>query len=103
MSRLQLLAPVSSAPVARERLQNLLEHDRRSVSHSDLITVLREEIYALIGRHSAIDPDKVQVRVVRGASTSTLAVDIEVPNRARQPAATRRGHESESKGLFSFR
>jgi cell division topological specificity factor len=103
MSRLQLLAPVSSAPVARERLQNLLEHDRRSVGHSDLITVLREEIYALIGRHPAIDASKVQVMVVRGAATSTLAVDIEVPNRTRAPATTRRGHESEGQGLFSFR
>ena len=103
MSRLQLLAPVGSAPVARERLQNLLEHDRSLVSHTDLVTVLREEIHALIGRHAAIDPSKVQVMVVRGATASTLAVDIEVPNRARATATTRRVHDGEGNSVLSYR
>jgi len=103
MSRLHLLAPVSSAPVARERLQTLLEHDRSLVNHADLITVLREEIHALIGRHSAIDPSKVQVMVVRGATASTLAVDIEVPNRARAASSPRRGHDGEGKSVLSCR
>jgi len=103
MSRLHFLTPVSSAPVARERLQNLVEHDRRLVNHADLVTVLREEIYALIGRHAAIDPGKVQVMVVRGTATSTLAVDIEVPNRARAPATSRRLHEGEGNAALSYR
>jgi cell division topological specificity factor len=103
MSRLHFLNPVSSAPVARERLQNLLENDRRLVSHTDLITVLREEIYALVGRHAAIDPNKVQVMVVRGATTSTLAVDIEVPNRGRAAAPPRRTHDSDGKSVLSYR
>ena len=34
--------PISSAPVARERLQILLEYERRLVSQSSLVTVLRE-------------------------------------------------------------
>jgi cell division topological specificity factor len=103
MSRLHLLTPVSSAPVARERLQNLLEHDRRLVGHADLVTVLREEIYALVGRHAAIDPNKVQVMVVRGTTASTLAVDIEVPNRVRATATTRRMHDGEDKSVLSYR
>jgi cell division topological specificity factor len=70
----------SSAPVARERLQILLEYDRSAVNHKDLIAVLREQILVLVARHVAIDPDKVQVTVERGASVSTLAVDIEIPN-----------------------
>ena len=37
----RFLRPVSSAPVARERLQILLEYERNLVSQTDLIAVLR--------------------------------------------------------------
>ena len=40
MSLFRFLRPVSSAPVARERLQILLEYERRMVSQSALITTL---------------------------------------------------------------
>jgi len=83
MNRLMARTPASSALVARERLQSLLEHDRCLVSHADLLSVLREEIYALLGRHAAIDPNKVHVAVARGKASSTMTVDIEVPFRAR--------------------
>lgn len=102
MSRLIVRTPVSSAPVARERLQNLLEHDRCLVSHADLLSVLREEIYALVGRHAAIDPNKVHVMVARGNTASTLTVDIEVPFRVRT-TATRRMHDGDGKSVFSYR
>ena len=69
-----------SAPVARERLHILLEYERSMAHHGDLIVVLREEILAVVCRHVALDPDKVQVRVDRGALVSTLEVDIEIPN-----------------------
>ncbi len=70
----------SSAPVARERLQILLEYERCMVNQKDLVAVLREEILAVVGRHVMVDSDKVQVKVDRGARFSTLAVDIEIPN-----------------------
>jgi cell division topological specificity factor len=102
MNRLIPRTPVSSALVARERLQSLLEHDRCLVSHADLLSVLRDEIYALIGRHDAIDPNKVHVMVVRGNAASTMTVDIEVPFRLRT-AASRRMHDSGGGGVFSYR
>jgi cell division topological specificity factor len=77
------LRPISSAPVARERLQILLEYERTLVNQSDLIAVLRKDILAIVGRHVTIDPDKVQISVDRGAKFSTLAVDIEIPNSTR--------------------
>jgi cell division topological specificity factor len=70
----------TSAPVARERLQILLEYERKLGSHIDLIGVLREEILEVLSRHVNVDPDKVQITVDRGAKFSTLAVDIEIPN-----------------------
>ncbi len=69
-----------SAPVARERLQILLAHDRGLRGQPDLLSVLREEILAVVSRHVKLDPDKVVVRLDRGDQVSTLEVDIEVPN-----------------------
>lgn len=74
-----------SAPVARDRLQILLAHERTTQGSSDLLTVLREEILATIGRHVEIDPDRVNVQLERGAKVSTLEVDIEIPNTVRTP------------------
>jgi cell division topological specificity factor len=70
-----------SAPVARERLQILLAHERAaSRSQTDLLGLLREEILAVISRHVSFEPDKVQIKMDRGKSVSTLEVDIEIPN-----------------------
>jgi septum site-determining protein MinD len=68
------------APVARERLQILLAHERGLRGQPDLLGVLREEILAVVSRHVTLDPTKVIVRLERGNEVSTLEVDIEVPN-----------------------
>jgi cell division topological specificity factor len=70
----------ASAPVARERLQILLAHERSLRGQPDLLGVLREEILAVVSRHVVLDPDKVIVKMERGESVSTLEVDIELPN-----------------------
>jgi cell division topological specificity factor len=70
----------ASAPVARERLQILLAHERGLRGQADLLGLLREEILAVVSRHVVLDPDKVIVRMDRGKNVSTLEVDIEVPN-----------------------
>ena len=76
-----------TAPVARERLQILLAHERQERDEPDLLGVLREEILAVIGRHVAFDPDKVEIKMERGKSVSTLAVDIEIPHGRRVASA----------------
>jgi cell division topological specificity factor len=88
MKLLRFLRPIRSAPVARERLQILLEYERNVVSHPDLIAVLREEILAVVARHFTIDPDQVQIKVNRG--DKLLTVDIEIPNKTRAPVVPRR-------------
>ena len=70
----------NSAPVARERLQILLEYERSLAHQPDLLAILREEILAVVGRHVTVDPERVQVKVDRGELVSTLAVDIQIPN-----------------------
>jgi cell division topological specificity factor len=70
----------ATAPIARERLQILLAHERGMRGQPDLLMLLREEILAAVSRHVALDPEKVIVRMERGRSVSTLEVDIELPN-----------------------
>ena len=77
----------ASAPVARERLQILLAHERGSRGQPDLLEVLRSEILAVVSRHVTLDPEKVVVKMDRGKNVSTLEVDIEVPNVAGRLAA----------------
>ena len=75
-----LFAKRGSAPVARDRLQILLAHERGAgEGQSELIAKLREEILDVIARHVPIDRDKVQIKLDRGAAVSTLEIDIEVP------------------------
>ena len=69
----------SSAPVARDRLQILLAHERAALGQRDLVALLREEILAVIAKHVSVDREKVRVKMDRGDSISTLEVDIEIP------------------------
>ena len=74
-------APVpASAPVARERLQILLAHERGLRGQPDLLDLLRSEILAVVSRHVTIDPEKLNIRMERGSDVSMLEIDIEVPN-----------------------
>ena len=72
----------SSAPVARERLQLLLAYERKNRNQPDLVALLREEIMAVIAKHIKVDQEKLQVTMDRGETTSTLEIDIEIPNGA---------------------
>jgi septum site-determining protein MinD len=83
----------ASAPVARERLQILLAHERGLRGQPDLLATLREEILTVVSRHIQLDPEKVTVRLDRGPTVSTLEVDIEVPNGFEQ-AKVRAGRRS---------
>lgn len=80
MSIFQFFRRRSTAPVARERLQMLLVHERVAGSHSQLVAVLQEEILAVIAKHMQIDRDKVVVKLDRGADVNTLEIDIEMPS-----------------------
>jgi cell division topological specificity factor len=83
MSLLSFFNRRTSAPVARERLQILLAHERGIVGgKSDLVALLREEILAVVGRHVTIEPDRVQVKMNRGADLSTLEIEVELPGPA---------------------
>ncbi len=89
MNLLSLFRRNNSAPVARERLQILLAHERAFVGKSDLLAVLQEEIIAVIAKHVTIERDKVQIKLDRGDPISTLEIDVEVPSVAAAAALRR--------------
>jgi cell division topological specificity factor len=60
---------------------------------------LREEILTLISRHISFDPDKVQIKMDRGKSVSTLAVDIEIANSFGAPGEVSKQRRPRSKRL----
>jgi cell division topological specificity factor len=81
MNLLKMFQPRgSSAPVARERLQILLQHERVRLGTEDLVAKLRDDLIATISRHFEIDPEKVLVKMDSDALVATLEIDIEIPH-----------------------
>ncbi|HZH10511.1 MAG TPA: cell division topological specificity factor MinE [Microvirga sp.] len=88
MSLMSFFNRRSSAPVARERLQILLAHERGLVGgQPDLVAKLREEILAVVRRHVMVEHDNVQVKMNRDSDISTLEIEVEIP--APVPAGAR--------------
>jgi cell division topological specificity factor len=77
----------NSAPVARERLQVLLAHERAVTGRTDLLATLQEEILAVIAKHVAVEREKVKVKLERGGDVSMLEIDVEVPSLTKVPVA----------------
>ncbi|KQQ59666.1 MULTISPECIES: cell division topological specificity factor MinE [Rhizobium/Agrobacterium group] len=86
MSIFSLFRKQKSAPLARERLQVLLAHERNGVGN-ELVAVLREEILAVIAKHVQIDRDKVHVTMDSDEHVSLLEIDVEIPLSASLRAA----------------
>ena len=80
MNLFRSFQPAASAPVARERLQILLAHERGVRGQRDLLAILREEILAVIEKHVPIERDNVQIKMDRGDTVSMLEIDVEIPN-----------------------
>ncbi|KRB60618.1 cell division topological specificity factor [Rhizobium sp. Root708] len=86
MSIFKLFNKQRTAPAARERLQVLLAHERISAS-SDLVSILREEILAVIAKHVELDNDRVHVKIDRDEHMSILEIDVEIPLKGNAKAA----------------
>jgi cell division topological specificity factor len=80
MSLFSLFRKKGSAPVARERLQILLAHERSMHGRTDLLAILREEILAVITKHISVSADNVQIKMDRGDKVSMLEIGVEIPN-----------------------
>jgi cell division topological specificity factor len=79
MSFFNLFKSRGTAPVARERLQILLAHERVTLGSGNILAILREEILATIARHIDIPPEALKVTVGQQGAISTLEIDVEIP------------------------
>ena len=68
-----------TAPVARERLQVLLAHERASPRQPNLLGALKEEIIDAISRHISVKPEAVKVKIERRAAISILRIAVNIP------------------------
>lgn len=91
MNLFRLLTGRRSAPLARERLQILLTHERSATGRSSpgLVGVLREDILKVIAKHIDVAPEKVEVRLQHGDGVAILAIDVELPEAAARTAQPR--------------
>lgn len=77
----------NTAPVAKDRLQILLAHERSSSNihqDSDLLQKLQKEIMIVIQKHLAVDQEKIQIKIDQNSSFSTLEIDVEVPQQVKK-------------------
>jgi cell division topological specificity factor len=87
MRLLELFLRPVSAPIAKERLQVLLAHERGpGKRRSELLELLRSEILRVIAKRLDLHDDQVSVSLRQDSGTSTLALAIELPSHA-APAA----------------
>lgn len=86
MNIFRLFNKQRSAPLARERLQVLLAHERVATGN-DLVALLREEILAVIAKHVELDSERVHVKMDRDERFSILEIDVEIPLESKLEAA----------------
>lgn len=68
-----------TAPIARERLQVLLTHERASPRQPNLLSALKEEIIDAIARHVSVKPEAVKVKIERRHAISILRIAVDLP------------------------
>jgi cell division topological specificity factor len=76
-----------SARIARERLSLVLAHERAERMGNDVIARLRDELIAVICRHTKLDKDALKVTVENRDSVEVLKVDLVLPPGGLRPAA----------------
>jgi cell division topological specificity factor len=77
-----------SAHIARERLSLVLAHERAERLSTDVIARLKEELIAVICRHTSINKDALNVTVEHRDSVEVLKVDIVLPEGGLRRAAS---------------
>lgn len=75
---------VSTASVAKERLQIIISHERSQRSTPDYLPKLQEEILAVIAKYVHVSRDQVSVNLERLGDNSVLELNITMPDQVEQ-------------------
>ena len=71
---------IASASLAKERLQIIVSHERRTENDTDFLPKLQRELVEVIAKYVAIDQDQVKVELERSGNCSILELNITLPN-----------------------
>ena len=66
--------------LAKERLQIIVSHERRTDNNSDFLPKLQQELIEVIAKYVDIDQDQVKVELERTGNCSILELNITLPN-----------------------
>jgi cell division topological specificity factor len=72
--------PKNTATLAKERLQIIVSHERRTENSSDFLPKLQQELVEVIAKYVDIDQDQVKVELERTGNCSILELNITLPN-----------------------
>jgi cell division topological specificity factor len=70
-----------TASLAKERLQIILAHERRSAAEPDYLPDLQRDLIAVISKYVKIDPKDIKVQLERQDDLEVLEVKIELPDK----------------------
>lgn len=70
----------NTASLAKERLQIIVSHERRTENNSDFLPNLQRELIEVIAKYVEIDHDQVKVELERTGNCSILELNITLPN-----------------------
>lgn len=72
--------PKNTASLAKERLQIIVSHERRTEADTDFLPKLQRELVEVIAKYVAIDQEQVKVELERAGNCSVLELNITLPN-----------------------
>ncbi|MFM2322057.1 MAG: cell division topological specificity factor [Pseudomonadota bacterium] len=72
--------PKNTASLAKERLQIIVSHERRTENNSDFLPKLQQELIEVIAKYVDIDQEQVKVELERTGNCSVLELNITLPN-----------------------
>ncbi|MFI4957226.1 MAG: cell division topological specificity factor MinE [Gammaproteobacteria bacterium] len=70
----------STASIAKERLQIIVQHQRGKQENVDFMPKLQQELIEVISRYVKIDPSQVKVALERNDDRSVLELNVTLPD-----------------------
>tara|TARA_Y200000002_G_scaffold206281_1_gene170168 strand:+ start:15088 stop:15387 length:300 start_codon:yes stop_codon:yes gene_type:complete len=82
--------PSETASIARERLQIVVSHQRKSQNLPDFIKHLEKDILDVLKKYVHVDADQVQVNLERDSDQSTLELNVTLQQASEHEKQTER-------------
>jgi cell division topological specificity factor len=77
---------LSSAAVAKERLQLVLAHERAGRGGPDFLPALQRDLLAIVRKYVEATDDAIEVKLGRTGTASVLEINVELPIAAKAHA-----------------